>query len=280
MVYMRIWEGFGNQLFQYAFVRALQLRNNVDARLCVLPDQGDRTIRKYTLDKLKITIPRDKNFEKAALYMEKHNIYKTMFQMIAGKLGRCCFIEEKEVGYNEDLKALRENCYLSGWFQNEDYFKDFADIIKKEIRPKKKIKISKELRDIFYNETTVSVHIRRGDYRRYNNLLSENYYKMSLALIETQIQDAFYVVFSDDLKWVKEHIEFGEKVYFVNSDNTLEDYEELFIMSRCRHNIIANSTFSWWGAWLNENEDKLVIGPKKWFANSKINIMPDAWMKL
>ena len=99
-------------------------------------------------------------------------------------------------------------------------------------------------------------------------------------MIEERLADVFYVVFSDDLIWVMENMHFGNNVYYVNQDGQLEDYEELFIMSRCKHHIIANSTFSWWGAWLDRNEDKIVIGPKQWFARKKINIMPDAWIKV
>ena len=75
-------------------------------------------------------------------------------------------------------------------------------------------------------------------------------------------------------------MDFGENVYFIANEKKLQDYEELFVMSRCKHNIIANSTFSWWGAWLNNNKDKIVIGPKRWFSNNNINIMPDDWIRL
>ena len=277
---MRIWEGLGNQLFQYACIRALQLRNHEAVRLCVLPDQGDRTVRCYGLDKLMITIPRAKVFEKFALCLERSRMIKNVFQSIAEKSDSVGYIEEKSVRYKGYLKHLHGNYYLSGWFQNEKYFSDFAEVIRKEIRPRKKIKISGELREILRNKNTVSVHIRRGDFSRFNNILDLEYYRRAFAIVEGQLADVFYVVFSDDLTWVMENMHFKDNVYYVNKNKKLEDYEELFIMSRCKHHIIANSTFSWWGAWLDRNESKIVIGPKQWFARKKLNIMPDTWIRV
>lgn len=281
MIYMRIWEGLGNQLFQYAYIRALQLRNHEAVRLCVLPDQkGDRTIRHYSLDKLMITIPRGRVFEKFALYMERYKIIKKAVCFIAEKSKKFGFIEEKSVRYKDYLKDLKGNNYISGWFQNEKYFNDFAEIIRKEICPRKKIRISKELREILQNKNTVSVHIRRGDFAQGDNMLGMEYYERAFAVIEEQLEDAFYVFFSDDLPWVRENMHVTGNAYYVNKNGELEDYEELFIMSRCQHHIIANSTFSWWGAWLDRKESKIVIGPKQWFVRNKLNIMPDTWIRV
>ena len=280
MIYVRIWEGLGNQLFQYAYARAVQLRNNEDVRLCALHGRGKRTFRQYELDKLAITLSRDKTFERIAEYVDSHQKVRELVEMISGLSGVNGYIEEQDVQYKEELKFLKGNYYVSGWLQNEKYFKEYEDIIRKEIRPKKKIKISKELKYILDNKETVSVHIRRGDFKKYNNLLSMDYYKKALDLIETQVENAYYVVFSDNLDWVKKCMQFDKDVYFVNEDKKLEDYEELFVMSKCKHNIVANSTFSWWGAWLNTNINKIVIGPEHWFARSKLNIMPESWIKI
>lgn len=280
MIYIRIWEGLGNQLFQYAYARALQLRNNEDVRLCALHGQGKRTFRQYQLDKFTITLPRDRKFEKIAECIDSHKNVKKLAETLSNTAGAWGYIEEKDVQYKESLKFLSGNYYVSGWLQNEKYFKDYEDIIRKEIRPKKKIKLSKELKYILDSKDTVSIHIRRGDFKKHNNLLNMNYYEKACALIVNRMENPYYVVFSDELDWVKEYMQFGKNVYFVNEDKKLEDYEELFIMSRCKHNIIANSTFSWWGAWLNTNRNKIVIGPKHWFARNKLNIMPETWIRI
>lgn len=280
MIVVRIWEGLGNQLFQYAYARSLQLRNGGDVRLCALHGEGNRTYRQYELDKFKITLARDKNIEKIASYIDKNIIVKRLLKQITEKVSFLNYIHEKNVKYDEKQKYLIGNYYVSGWFQNEEYFKEYASVIRKEIQLKKKIKISKQLRHILKNCNTVSVHIRRGDYKRYNNVLNMEYYQKAFALINSCVEDVYFVVFSDDLEWVKKNIDFGERVYFVNEDKRLKDYEELVIMSKCKHNIIANSTFSWWGAWLNTYTQKIVIGPKQWFPRDNSNIMPETWIKL
>lgn len=280
MVVVRIWEGLGNQLFQYAYARALQLRNNEDVRLCALHGQGDRTYRQYELDKFAITLPRDKNFERIAMCLDKCGNAKELIKKIFVFPGICRYVEEKSVHYDEKLRNIHGNYFLNGWFQNEKYFKDYEEVIRNEIRPRKRIKIPKKLRYILDNENTVSVHIRRGDYKKYHTILNREYYDKALELIDQEVENAFYLVFSDDLDWVQKHMNFSRSVYFVNSDKKLEDYEELIIMSKCKNNIIANSTFSWWGAWLNDNKQKIVIGPRQWAQQNNVNIMPDTWIKI
>lgn len=281
MIYMRIWEGLGNQMFQYAYIRALQLRNGVDVRLCVLPANSDGyTPRQYGLDNLRIRLKRDPHFEKIARVIEKNKILQEILQYSAEKRKGLVCVSERNVQYKEDYKYLKGNYYISGWFQHENYFKDYEEVIRKELKPKYKIHISHDLADILSKKNTVSVHIRRSDFKRYNNLMPMEYYEKAMKLINSKIGDVFYIIFSDEPSWVECNMEFGENAYFMKNEKNLQDYEELFVMSKCKHNIIANSTFSWWGAWLNDNNDKLVIGPQRWFANNRLNIMPDEWIKL
>ena len=280
MIYIRIWEGLGNQLFQYAYAKALQLRNNQKVCLCVLPREDSRVFRRYQLDKFMITLPRNTKIEKVMKYITDHADLRVLIENTIFKYPILKLIQEKDVKYNEKLLYLKGNYFLDGWFQNEKYFKEYEDVIRKELRPRKKIKISSELKKILEQENTVSIHIRRGDFIRYNNLLSMDYYERACLLMNQKIDNAYYIIFSDDMNWVRTNMTLGEKVYFINEDGKREDYEELFIMSRCKHNIIANSTFSWWGAWLNTNENKIVIGPNRWFVRSTLNIMPEEWIKL
>ncbi len=280
MIYMRIWGGLGNQMFQYAFIRALQLQNHEAVRLCFLPEQGKGTVRQYGLDRLNIQIDRDRKAEKAALFLERHEAVKQTVKRFSNKMKPDSFIEEKEVRYCERLKHLRGNCYISGFVQNEKYFKDCEEAIRRELRPKRRVKVPDELERILDSSNTVSVHVRRTDYKRYGNLLGREYYERALKSMDARVENAFYLVFSDDISWVKRNLRFGSHVYFVNENRRLEDYEELFIMSRCRNHIIANSTFSWWGAWLNTDRDKIVVGPQRWFSGSRLNIMPDGWIKV
>jgi len=136
---------------------------------------------------------------------------------------------------------------------------------------------------------SISLHIRRGDYvsNVYTNSVhgtcSLDYYQQAVTLLESKLNNPHFFIFSDDLAWAKEHLSFIENVTFVELDVNIPDHDEMFLMSQCLHHIIANSSFSWWGAWLNKNLDKIVIAPKRWFIDETYNtsdLIPDAWIRL
>lgn len=270
-IIVQVCGGLGNQLFQYAFARALQEKGN-RVYLAAVFYTKYRTQRTYLLDNFYIKLKRAYWAEKLIAPLADNDL--------PFKIRTSHIHEEMGMAYAPKLLDIEGNHYLIGLFQDERYFKSISAELKKEICPRKRIKISKELSYILKNENTASVHIRRGDYKQTNNLLNISYYKKAVDLMESKIDNAFFCVFSDDLNWARRHFDFVKNAYFINQDRRLMDYEELMIMSRCRHHIIANSTFSWWGAWLNSSFDKIVIGPKNWILGSKVNIMPDAWIRL
>lgn len=271
MIIVQVCGGLGNQLFQYAYARALQEKGN-NVRLASVFYTKYRTKRVYSLDNFRIQMKR-------AYWVEK-TLSPIVDNDLPFKIRNNYIIEDLRLEYNPKLLTLPGNCYIIGVFQNEKYFKEIELKLRDEIYPKKKIKISRQLKDILQNNNTVSVHIRRGDYTQLNNALSAGYYSKAVDLIKNRIADPFFCVFSDDLEWVKQNLNFGKNVVFVNNNGNLEDFEELMVMSKCNHNIIANSTFSWWGAWLNQNPDKIVIGPKIWTKRSRQNIMPPDWIRI
>ena len=176
---------------------------------------------------------------------------------------------------------VKDNMTIDGFFQSEKYFIHHRDEILKLFEIPENIKhiINKKYKNILEKKTT-SLHVRRGDYVRHPNhhpTLGVQYYNDAVSVIggETTL-----VVFSDDINWCKEHLKYKNTVYIEDE----KDYIELYLMSLCDNNIIANSSFSWWGAWLNINKNKVVIGPKKWFG-SAINhntddVIPESWIKL
>lgn len=271
MVLIQIWEGLGNQLFQYAYGRAVQEKGR-DVRLVVGMDGRSRTPRTYLLDKFRITIKRAYWAE----YLVAPLVNRGMFL----QTGKPYIYKEEDVAYKPELIDVCGGCYMKGWFQNERYFSGIEEKLRREIYPKENICIPRELRRILSSENTVSVHVRRGDFIEEHNVLNKVYYKRAMGLAEEMMDDLTYCVFSDDLAWVRSNMNFGRDAYFVNADGKLKDYEELIVMSRCRHHIIANSTFSWWGAWLNKDPRKVVIGPKIWFSTSRTNIMPRGWIRI
>lgn len=290
MIIVRIWEGIGNQLFQYAYARAFELSTGqkvyMDVERCFSDElEGKRTQRVYQLDnfrtKMKI-YPRTKE-----LFFFLHNqtlIEKIMFEVAQSKKFFMKYIKEDEVSYKKELMQLSGCCYVMGWFQNENYFKEYRNVLIKELTPKKKIQITPCLKTILSERNTVSMHIRRGDYKRLNFMLPISYYEDAMEYIRRKVKNPIFLIFSDDIQWVKTNIQFKDETIYISKEEKLEDYEELLLMSKCKHNIIANSSFSWWGAWLNTNAKKIVVGPNRWFGtigrNAGYNIMPSEWVRI
>ncbi|MCX6712113.1 MAG: alpha-1,2-fucosyltransferase [Candidatus Vogelbacteria bacterium] len=180
------------------------------------------------------------------------------------------------------------NIYLDGYFQTEKYFKDFKKEIREDFTPKViSTTASDWTQKIKNGGNTISVHVRRGDYvghKILGEICTIEYYQKAIEEISKLTEDPHFFIFSDDTMWVKENINLPNKIDYVSSPN-LKDYEELVLMSICHHNIIANSSFSWWSAWLNLNPNKIVIAPAKWahgkFNKKKLsNIAPQTWIRI
>jgi hypothetical protein len=140
---------------------------------------------------------------------------------------------------------------------------------------------------ILDTKNAVSIHIRRGDYvlntstNKHHGVCNLDYYEAAVEYIREKIESLTFFIFSDDIAWVKENLKLDNAV-FVSSPE-IKDYEELILMSKCKHNIIANSSFSWWGAWLNQNPDKIVIAPRQWTTKKtadELDILPKSWIQI
>ena len=181
-----------------------------------------------------------------------------------------------------------KDAYLNGYWQSEKYFADIRDdLLKKFVFPESKnIKNREVLGDITRDES-VSIHIRRGDYLNsqenydlFGGVCSLEYYKRGIEYFRQHYKEAVFYVFSDDIDWARNNLKAAEFV-FVDWNNGKEDYYDMYLMSQCKHNIIANSSFSWWGAWLNSNRDKQVVSPSRWFNKyqSKDTIC-EGWLRM
>ena len=248
--------GLGNQLFQIATTLSFAWDNNIDPAFNFnthyLPLQGN----------------------KANTY--KENIYKNLKMIDEATWRRLRIYNEPNFYYNKIPKNLT-NILLNGYFQSEKYFINNREEILKVFSPTQKIReeISK-YNDLLKNKTC-SVHIRRGDYLKFPKehlLQTKEYYHNSFNDFDS---DVHFIVFSDDIKWCKENLK-HKNIHFI--DDHL-DYINLYLMSLCDNNIIANSSFSWWGAWLNQNKNKKIIAPKKWFGENKKletkDLIPNRW---
>ncbi len=285
MVIVRIWEGLGNQMFQYAYARAMK-ENGITVRLdlneaykesfSILKNAAPRTSR---IQNFRISIP-DINVSKYGKYSflgQKTVVEKIVAWLSRNSLWKYKFYEEKLLEYFPEKMRIKGDCYVKGYFQDERYFKNIRSVLLKEFTPKKKIKIPRLLINALEEPESVSIHIRRGDYVKLNWALNPIYYERAISYIKQLYKNPIFLVFSDDLDWVKKNLYIDGRFIYVNDNNTLEDYEELLIMSRCKANIIANSTFSWWAAWLNQNKDKVVIAPKKWKLERK-GLILEEWI--
>ena len=173
---------------------------------------------------------------------------------------------------------------IDGFFQSEKYFIHNRDHILTMFEPEDLIldlinqKYSKQL-----NQNCVSLHVRRGEYlqlQQYHPVLPKDYYEKSINYITERVDNPIFLIISDDPQWCKDNFQLSNTVIIDQN----RDYIDLFLISQCKHNIIANSTFSWWGAWLNKNPNKIVIGPSQWFgpAYSSWNtndVIPESWIK-
>lgn len=284
MVIVRIWEGLGNQMFQYAYARALK-EKGITVRLDleeaykeIFSSIRNSEPRISRIQNFRISIPsiNVNSYGKYNYLYRDTVIRRLIFALGRYSLWKYKFYEEELFEYSEKKAGIRGNYYVKGYFQDERYFKNIRPILLKEFAPRKRIRISKDLRRALEHPESVSIHIRRGDYVKLNWTLNPVYYHRAIEYIKHIYTDPVFLFFSDDLEWVKRNVQINGRCIYVNENNTLEDYEELFIMSRCKANIIANSTFSWWAAWLNQNEEKIVIAPEKWKKEKEYMIL-DGW---
>jgi hypothetical protein len=191
------------------------------------------------------------------------------------KCGFFTKIEEKgrsKIGINE----FTANSFLSGYWQDETYFKNIRNVLLEEIQIRAELKsqVFNYFENKIKNTNAVSIHLRRGDFLETKNkniflILEKEYYKRAIELVKSRISKPQFFIFSDEIDWAKSNMGFlNDPIYVVDRSGELKDYEELILMSHCKHNIIANSTFSWWAAWLNQNFSKMVIQPKSAFSDA------------
>lgn len=293
MVIIRLKGGLGNQMFQYAFGRALALRRHeqllLDASIFGNEPKID-TPRHYALGAYKIQA------QMADPLVTKP--YKTRGSIFMRKVKRR-LLRLNDFTYHPTLAHSKAH-YLEGFWNNEKYFKDIADTIKHDFSLKNKLgpdaeKISTELikAKVGATKKTVSIHVRRGDFisnpyaSEQHNVLTMDYYPKALTYLTSKIpkESLMIYIFSDDISWVKENLILAgyDTEYVSYKVAHIHDYEELYLMSLCDHNIIANSSFSWWGAWLNRNPEKIVIAPEKWIKNPYIDtkdVCPPQWIRI
>lgn len=273
MIIINLIGGLGNQMFQYATAKVLAIEKQ---QQLYLNRQAFETynLHEYGLQHFSLE-QKD--------YKQPFRIQQKLNEIFRNKIVHI----EKDFNYNPLLNNLKGNLiFLEGYFQSEKYFIKYEKQIRDDfviISPLKQKTL--DTIDFMKLVNSVSIHIRRGDYlfNEIHNTDKEKYYNQAMKEVESKIANPVYFLFSDDMDWVKSNFKPVYETHYIDFNNAHTNYEDLKLMSSCKHNIIANSSFSWWGAWLNPNANKIVIAPQKWFNDKTLNyqdVIPDTWIKL
>ena len=291
MIIVKLIGGLGNQMFQYAVGRHLAVKNKSTLKLDISGFK-DYNLRNYDLghfniqeniatpkDLSGVIFPSDKFIHKIGKYLETKYTGAPQMQ----------YINERTYNFTPEILTLEDNIYLEGYWQSEKYFSDITERIRKEFTVKNKPDpINKSYLGEIMDCESVSVHVRRGDYvsnpvtAQVHGFLGPEYYHEAMNVMLEKICNPHFFVFSDDPEWAERNIKTDAPITYVKHNGT-KNYEDMRLMSACRHHIIANSSFSWWGAWLASNENKVVIGPSRWFRNTDYNDldrMPENWLRI
>lgn len=292
MILTKLQGGLGNQLFQYALGRHLAEIHHTELKLDIFSFKNDPNKRVYNLGHFTIT----ENFatkEEVARFQKYKRKPGRIWYLFNKLIAERKYIQQRQFHFDPRVLRTGNNVYLDGDWQTEKYFKDIEGIIRKEITVKtplsgKDAEAAKKIEAA----SSVMMHIRRGDYvsnsetNTYHGTQGLDYYKKAIAIIAEKVSSPHVFVFSDDHAWVKENIKLDYPVTYVVHNGADKNYEDLRLMSLCQNHIIANSTFSWWGAWLSQNPNKIVIGPERWFNNPKKkttstkDVLPEEWIKI
>lgn len=284
MVVVRLKGGLGNQMFQYALGFAISKTYQIDLYVdyTFYRDtmiHGGNTLFEFELKNLGGEYSAFSVFS----YIERSFLKINLFRKMKLNLQ----YEPKLLPYHKvSVPEGVKKFFLDGYWQSETYFSKFRNELLLEFILREKLELEdQELIYKFQDENSVSLHIRRGDYitnakaNKIHSVLNKDYYDRALGLVLSKIDNAKVYVFSDDPDWVESNFKLTVPFHVVRS-KTKSESVDLHLMSQCKHNIIANSSYSWWAAWLNTYNEKIVVAPKNWFRDDSfdaIDLIPVTW---
>jgi len=287
---MKLMGGLGNQMFSYALGRRLANGLNTELQLDTSqlenPHPGD-TPRHYELD----------HFAFSPTFADAKILPQPTSRLggLARRLGMSHdsalrTVVEHGIPFDPKILETPDNSYLIGYWQTEKYFNDVRDLLLQDFSFKTAPnKANRDMAASIAKVTAVSLHVRRGDYvtnanaNQFHGLAPLDYYNAAVKLMREKVKNPHFFVFSDDPKWTQENIKIGQPTTYVTHNDANTGHEDMRLMMQCRHHIVANSSFSWWGAWLNPRSDKIVIAPQRWFIDPSVDgrdIYAEGWLKL
>lgn len=284
-------------MFQYAFGRGVASRLKTDLivdtspylRAAYDPHVYHDSVPCFENFNVNVRLARDSDMF-GFVWLRKHrNFFDPFYDKLRGKKTFLPFYYPEQ-GFTFDPKVFsRNHTYFDGYWQTEKYFKHVADRLRAELTPSRPLsEYARSMLNEIRRANAVSIHVRRGDYisdpeiNAYHGTCSPQYYQRAIHCIEQQVSSPHFFIFSNDYEWSVENFKFLNGSYTCVRGSDAKNYEDMHLMSRCRHHIIANSSFGWWGAWLNPSKEKQVVAPKRWFANvpkgDARDLFPEDWI--
>lgn len=277
MIIVNLTGQLGNQMFQYALGRHLQMQGRKVSYYTGYyehhPSHDFALPRIFGIDLTEASAN-----QVLACREDRHRLIDRIRRKIFGKKEKV-FSENgtKSLAFKPEVFVLK-NGLVDGYWQSEKYFLPIAEIIRKCFTFPEAAEKNKALSTEMQGNNSVSIHVRRGDYLNGFPVMDENYYKPAMQYFLNKYKDTHFYVFSDDVAWCKGHLS-AEMITFVDWNTGKNSPFDMWLMTQCKHNIIANSSFSWWGAWLNQHNGKEVIAPKKWFNGvATPDVYCDGWI--
>jgi hypothetical protein len=287
MIVVAMFGGLGNQLFQYASARALAARRGTELVL----DTGwydnipaSATKREFELSRYPLSARIATPFEAAIGRMYWGRILRRLPMPRPWPV-----IRDKEQGFDPALLGAPDRSYLYGYWQSHRYFEDIAGLLRSELVPSGDPTPGyAELAAHIRATNSVSVHVRRGDYvsnpqaAKLHGTCTPAYYERAIGRMTAEVPEAHFYVFSDDPAWARENLVFERPATIVDFGIDSDACRDLWLMSLCRHHIVANSSFSWWGAWLAGRPDGLVLAPEHWYSDGRelAEHIPQSWQRV
>lgn len=287
MVTVRLMGGLGNQMFQYAIgcsmAHDLHEELYLDTAFYHRP-HINTTPWPYQLYHFNIQCKIISNTPLSRLrYYYMRFLHLNLFSTYD------TYICEESLSYDPGVIQKKGRIYLDGYWSCEKYFLHNADLIRNAFKILTPPDAQNEnWSEMIKNTNAVCIHVRRGDYvnnagaNKIYGTISPDYYHRAIEYVSKMVHSPVFFVFSDDIQWAKDNILIPYEVHYMEHNDSVHGYEDLRLMMLCKHYIIANSTFSWWGAWLGNFSEKIVVSPRNWFSDpdKKIDIIPESWVKM
>jgi hypothetical protein len=289
MVVTSIFGGLGNQLFQYAVGRAVALRYGTTLKLDVTAYEVYK-LQAYGLHHFNIREELAYSGTVARLFGQPANRHLRKLRRYLPYFWLRSVKEQRQFQFDPDIFSKGRHVLLYGFWQSEGYFRDISDLLRQELTVKTAADSENvAMAEAIQSVAAVSVHVRRADYvtdpqtALKHGACSVDYYRSAIGVATAEVRNPHFFVFSDDSGWAQANLVFDRPVTHVTHNKADRNYEDLRLMTLCRHHIIANSTFSWWGGWLGTNPQRMVIAPKRWLNDDTIDtggLFPPTWRRM